>query len=148
MWQFEQLPSSLFLLFYYCYLFVLKSCLHLWKKSLLSLGFVNRKIKHYMNILLIYKLTKLRTIWDVFPQHNPNQKSHESTYLTNLMAHVQSFEVYPFHHKKIIIDVRWRNTEHCDVVQVFNFNIVTHLQPTLTHKGGRWIPTFLHGFSF
>jgi hypothetical protein len=33
------------------------------------------------------------TSLDVFRQHKPNQRSHRLTYLTSLMAHVQSFEV-------------------------------------------------------
>jgi hypothetical protein len=54
---------------------------------------LNRKIKHFVNLWFICKLIKLRPLWDVFQQYNLNQRSHESTYLTNLMAHVQSFEV-------------------------------------------------------
>jgi hypothetical protein len=66
------------------------------------------------------------------PTSNPNKivsKYHEA----NVMF-------YPFHHKKILIDVRWKITQHCNVVQVFNFNIVADLQPTLTHKGGNVNP--------
>ncbi len=86
-------PSCMFLLFCSCYPFVSRSCLQLWKKSLLSLGILNRKIKHFMNLLLICKPIKLRVFWDAFPQHNPNQRSHGLAYLTSLMAHVQSFVV-------------------------------------------------------
>jgi hypothetical protein len=90
----NRLPSSLFLLFCFCYPFILRSCLHPWKKSLLlSLRILNRKLKHFMNLLFIYKPIKLQHFWDAFSQHNPNQRSHGSTYLTSLMAHVQSFEV-------------------------------------------------------
>ncbi len=89
----NKLPLGQILLFFSCYPFVSKSCLHPWKKSLLCLGILNMKIKHYMNLLLICKSTKLQPLWDVFPQHNPNQKNHGSTYLTSLIAHVQSFEV-------------------------------------------------------
>lgn len=64
-----------------------------WEKSLLSLGTLNRKIKHFVNLLLIFKAIKLQPFWDVFLQHNPNQRSNRSIYLISLMAHVQSFEV-------------------------------------------------------
>jgi hypothetical protein len=47
-----------------------------------------------MNMLLICKPIKLWPLWDVFQQHNLNQRSHESTYLTTLMAHIQSFEFF------------------------------------------------------
>ncbi len=51
------------------------------------------KIKHFMNLLFIYKLIKFRLLWDVFWQHNPNQRNHGSTYLISLMAqfNIQSF---------------------------------------------------------
>ncbi len=81
------------MLFYFYYPFVWKLCLHLWKKSLLSLGILNRKIKHFMNLLFICKPIKFRPLWDAFLQHNPNQRSHRLAYLTSLMAHVQSFKV-------------------------------------------------------
>jgi len=48
---------------------------------------------NFKNLLLIYKPIKLQPFWDTFFQHNSNQRSHKSTYLTSLMAHVQSFEV-------------------------------------------------------
>jgi len=51
------------------------------------------KIKHFVNLLFIFKPTKFRPLWDVFQEHNPNQRSHGSAYLTSLMAHVQSFNV-------------------------------------------------------
>ncbi len=89
----NKLPSSPFLLFCFCYLFVSKSCLHQWKISLLSLRILNRKIKHFKNLLLIHKPIKFWPFWNAFLQHNPNQRSHESAYLTSLMTHVQSFEV-------------------------------------------------------
>jgi hypothetical protein len=46
-----------------------------------------------MNLWFICKLVKLRPLWDAFQQYNPNQRNHGSTYLTSLMAYVQSFEV-------------------------------------------------------
>jgi hypothetical protein len=46
-----------------------------------------------MNLLFICKPIKLRLPWDAFQQHNPNQRKHGSTYLTSLLAHIQSFEV-------------------------------------------------------
>ena len=64
-----------------------------WEKSLLSLGTLNRKIKHFVNLLLIFKTIKLQPFWDACLQHNPNQRSNISIYLISLMAHVQSFEV-------------------------------------------------------
>jgi hypothetical protein len=60
---------------------------------LLSLRTLNMKIKHFVNLLFICKLIKLQPLWDVFRKHNLNQKSHGSTYLTSLMAHIQSFEI-------------------------------------------------------
>jgi hypothetical protein len=51
------------------------------------------KIKYFVNLLLIYKPIKLQALWDVFWQHNPNQRSHGLAFLTSLMAHIQSFEV-------------------------------------------------------
>jgi hypothetical protein len=60
---------------------------------LLSLEILNRKIKHFMNLLLICKPIKLRLLWVAYLQHNPNQRSHGSTYLTSLITHVQSFKV-------------------------------------------------------
>ncbi len=63
------------------------------EKVLLSLGILNRKIKYFVNLLLNCKPIKLRPPWDAFWQHNLNQRNHISTYLTSLMAHVQSFEV-------------------------------------------------------
>ncbi len=62
-------------------------------RSHLSLRILNRKIKHFVNLLFICKPIKLWPLWNAFWEHNPNQKSHGSTYLINLMAHVQSFEV-------------------------------------------------------
>jgi hypothetical protein len=46
----NRFPSSPFLLFCFCYPFVSKSCLHQWKKPLLSLGILNRKIKQISRI--------------------------------------------------------------------------------------------------
>jgi len=51
------------------------------------------KIKHFVNSLLISKPIKFRPLWDVFRQHNPNQRSHGLAYLTSLMTHIQSFNV-------------------------------------------------------
>jgi hypothetical protein len=59
----------------------------------MSLGILNKKIKHFVNILLICKPIKLRLLWDAYLQHNPDQKCHGSTYLTSLITHVQSFKV-------------------------------------------------------
>ncbi len=87
------LPLGLFLLFCSCYLFVSNSCLHLWKKYLLSLTILNRKIKYFVSLLFIYKPIKLQPFWDAFLQHNPNQRNHQSAYLTSLMAHIQNFKV-------------------------------------------------------
>jgi hypothetical protein len=64
-----------------------------WEKSLLSLGTLNRNIKHFVNLLLIFKTIKLQPFWDACLQHNPNQRSNISIYLISLMAHVQSFKV-------------------------------------------------------
>ncbi len=36
------------------------------EEVLLSLGFLNRKIKYFMNLLLIYKPIKLLPPWDAF----------------------------------------------------------------------------------
>jgi hypothetical protein len=57
---------SFFLLLYYYYPIVLKSCLHQWKKSLLSLGILNRKIKHFVNLLFTCKPINFQPLWDVF----------------------------------------------------------------------------------
>jgi hypothetical protein len=54
---------------------------------------LNRQINQFVNLLIIYKPIKLQPLWDAFRKHNPNQKGHKSTYLTSLMAHVQSFKV-------------------------------------------------------
>jgi hypothetical protein len=58
--------------FCWCHISWFSSCLHPWKKSLLSLGILNRKVKHFMNLLFIYKPIKFRPPWIVFWQHNPN----------------------------------------------------------------------------
>ncbi len=41
-----------------------------------SLGILNRKIKHFMNLLRICKPIKLLLLWDAFLQHNLNQRNH------------------------------------------------------------------------
>jgi hypothetical protein len=51
------------------------------------------KIKHFVNLLFICKPIELRPLWDVCQQDNPNHMNHGLTYLTSLMARVQSFEV-------------------------------------------------------
>ncbi len=51
------------------------------------------KIKHFVNLLFIFKPTKFQPLWDVFREYNPNQRNHVLAYLTSLMAHVQSFKV-------------------------------------------------------
>ncbi len=60
---------------------------------MLSFGILNRKIKHFMNLLFICKTIKLQLFWDAFRQHNPNQRNHISAYLTSLITHVQSFKI-------------------------------------------------------
>jgi hypothetical protein len=79
--------------FCWCHILWCSSCLHPWKKSLLFLGILNRKIKHFMNLLFICKPIKLRPPWDAFRRDNPNQRRHGSTYLTSLLVHIQSFEI-------------------------------------------------------
>ncbi len=79
--------------FCWCHISWCSSYLHPSKKSLLSLGIFNKKIRHFENLLFICKPIKLQPPWDAFRQHNPKQRSHGSTYLTSLMAHIQSFEV-------------------------------------------------------
>ncbi len=56
----------------------LYSCLHPWKKSLMSLRILNKKIKHFVILLLICKPIKFWPFWDVFQEHIPNQRSHGS----------------------------------------------------------------------
>ncbi len=58
----ENLNKLPFIYFCYYYPFVSKSCLHPWKKSLLSLGILNKKIKRFMNLLFICKPIKLRQL--------------------------------------------------------------------------------------
>ncbi len=40
-----------------------------------------------------FQTNQVSTSLDVFQEHNPDQRSHRSTYFTSLMAHVQSFNV-------------------------------------------------------
>jgi hypothetical protein len=71
---------------------------------------LNKKIKHFVNMLFICKPIKLRLLWDTFRQHNLNHRSHKLAYLTSLITHVQSFEVlstkcvWPFDF--ILIDIQ------------------------------------------
>ncbi len=113
----NRFPFNLFLLF----LLLLTFCFNImssskekvvmsWEKSLLFLGILNRKIKHFVNLLFICKPIKLQPLQDLFLQHNPNQRNNGSVYLTSLMAHIQSFEVlstkcvWPFDF--ILIDIQ------------------------------------------
>jgi len=58
---------------------------------------VLRNLEHenqaFGEYVVICKPIKLQFPWDVFQQHNPNQRNHILTYLTSLMAHIQIFKV-------------------------------------------------------
>lgn len=76
---------TIFIALFFIIFCFLKSCLHLgkkflcpWKNSLLSFRIYNKKIKHFVNPLLISKAIKLWHFWDVFSWPNPNQRNCKS----------------------------------------------------------------------
>jgi hypothetical protein len=58
---------------------------------------VLRNLKHenqaFCEFVVHLQTNQALPLWDVFQQHNPNQRSHGLAHVTNLMAHIQNFEV-------------------------------------------------------